>query len=68
MVSWAEVALIVANHGLVESLIGPKISATFVVMVTFTALVTPPMLHALFAQPSQRLPLHGVDLPTDISF
>ncbi|NOZ29430.1 MAG: hypothetical protein GXP39_15450 [Chloroflexi bacterium] len=67
MVSRAKVALIIANLGLVEGLTGPKISATIVVMVIFTARVTPLMLHALSAQPSQRLPLHGVDLPIDIS-
>ena len=63
MVPRAEVALIVAGLGLVEGLIGPEIFATVVVMVIFTTLITPPLLRALFVQPSLR----PADPPADIS-
>ncbi len=63
MVPRAEVALIVADLGLLEGLIGPEIFATVVIMVIFTTLVTPLLLRALFAQPSLR----PVDPPAGIS-
>ena len=63
MVPRAEVALIIADLGLVEGLIGQEVFATIVVMVIFTTLVTPPMLRTLFAQDGVRQGESTVDLP-----
>lgn len=63
MVPRAEVALIIADLGLVEGLIGQEVFATIVVMVIFTTLVTPPMLRTLFAQDAVRQGESTVDLP-----
>ena len=67
MVPRAEVALIIADLGLVEGLIGQEIFATIVVMVIFTTLVTPPMLRALFAKDGVRQGQSTSDLPPAIS-
>ncbi|MCI0772408.1 MAG: hypothetical protein J4N82_04300 [Chloroflexi bacterium] len=56
-------ALIIADLGLVEGLIGQEVFATIVVMVIFTTLVTPPMLRTLFAQDGVRQGESTVDLP-----
>ena len=63
MVPRAEVALIIADLGLVEGLIGQEVFATIVVMVIFTTLVTPPMLRTLCAQDGVRQGQSTVDLP-----
>ena len=67
MVPRAEVALIIADLGLVEGLIGQEIFATIVVMVIFTTLVTPPMLRTLFAQNGVQQGQSTSDLPSAIS-
>ncbi|TDI86920.1 MAG: hypothetical protein E2O74_00625 [Chloroflexi bacterium] len=67
MVPRAEVALIIADLGLVEGLIGQEVFATIVVMVIFTTLVTPPMLRTLSAQDGMRQGLSTVELPPTIS-
>ena len=67
MVPRAEVALIIADLGLVEGLIGQEVFATIVVLVIFTTLVTPPMLRTLSAQDGMRQGLSTVELPPTIS-
>lgn len=61
MVSRGEVGLIVADVGIAAGLVGTSEFSAIVGMVLVTTLVTPPMLRALFARPTQPGPAE--DLP-----
>ncbi len=56
MIPRGEVMLIVATVGLVEGIIDNTIFSTVIVLVIATTLITPPLLHALFASSESSSP------------
>lgn len=56
MMSRGEVGLIVANLGIAQGIISPQIFSAVVGVVIATTLLTPPMLHGLFARRNRPLP------------
>lgn len=56
MMSRGEVGLIVANLGIAQGIISPRIFSAVVGVVIVTTLLTPPMLHGLFARRGRPVP------------